>query len=281
MSAAAALAFTLLFVADDPAQPAVVVDVAEDDAGRRVDVVVVCGAAPAGACANDLSSSLVEKGSGEGSRRLRQWPVLPRGASVVPAVDGVVVTVDDVGPWQAPPGPPSTPPASSSSSASSSSKKAPPLPPVPALPVVGERGLRVFVPVVVDGEAGPAVLYGDHTVARGTAVVFLTRPQVPGTRALALSVANVDGVLTADAGPALVLSDDVGGCARVPTAVQQLLSTSTSTRATCAGTFAASRLTGTRPAPPSKKASSKKASSTAPTAAPTLPTWGLLVRPRG
>ena len=90
----AALLLTILFVAEDPDVGAVVVEVVEDGAGRHADVVVVRAGVGVSASINGPRA--------EGSRRLRDWPLPPPGASFTPAVDGLVISFDEVGDWQLP-----------------------------------------------------------------------------------------------------------------------------------------------------------------------------------
>lgn len=215
----AALLLTILFVADD-GSGAVVVEVVEDGAGRHADVVVVRGAAGTSASLNGPRV--------DGSRRLRDWPLPPPGASFTPAVDGLVVTIDDAGDWQ---------PAAA---APDPKAKKPPSSAPPELPVASERALRLFLPTIVDEKPAPASLHGSHTRLSGQAVVVQRRLPV-----LALSVSSGE----ADGGAALVADDAApvaGSCAAVPGAVVQPLTRLTSTAVTCAGPLAVSAATGKR-----------------------------------
>lgn len=219
----AALLLTVLFVADDPALPVIAVDVAEAGSGRHLSAFVI----------NDGTEFGVELGassSPEGSRRLRDWPLLPPGASLTPAVDGVILTLDDVGLWQ--PAPPAEPP-----------KKAPTkkktLSTTPELPVAGDRALRLFLPTILDGSLTPqaASLHGSRVHAAGVAIVVDRAVPV-----LALSLSGSE----ADGGAALVTSDVPGDCAAIPATAVQRLTTLTSTKVTCAGALVVSRAAGKR-----------------------------------
>jgi hypothetical protein len=190
MSAAAALAFTLLFVPDEPRAPAVVVDVREAADGRTADVVVV-PAPPNGTpwvgrwTAPPLAAPTT----------LRTLPVAPPGVVVVEAVDGVLVTIDDAAREHL-----VAPPVPSASAAPAPGRKAggsrsePSLPSLvapPDLPIAAAPTLRIFVPTVVLGRPQPASIHG---MTGGTRVVVAGQALVhDGTRpAMALSVADVD-----------------------------------------------------------------------------------------
>ena len=231
MTPAAALLFTILFVADEssgnPAQPpcSVVVEVVEDAGGRHVDVVVVRGAAsPQPGVTASLSGP-----KAEGSRRLRDWPWPPPGASFTPAVDGVVVTIDDVGDWQ-PPVVPVDPKAKKPPTSTAQAN-------APDLPVASERALRLFLPTIVDEKPVPASLHGSHTRIAGQAVVVQRKVPV---LALSLSTGEADG------GAAIIADEGAGGCAPIPFTVVQGLTKLTSTAVTCAGPLAVSAATGKR-----------------------------------
>ncbi len=230
----AALVLTLLFVADDPQVPSVVVDVVEDATGRRVDVVVV-------GAGSGFSSSLRD-GPAEGSRQLRSWPLMPRGASLTPAADGLVLTIDDAGAWQPAATTPTTTPTTTGTP-----KKAPkpPTNPAPALPVANDRSLRLFLPSVVDERPATASLHGTRTRATGS-VLILQRPAA----SVALTVSGVE----ADGGDALVTgarpvcggAPMTGANDAAATTVVQALTRSVTTSIRCGGTLVVATLAGKR-----------------------------------
>ena len=224
----AALLFTVLFIADDPSLSMVVIDVKEDSSGRAVDVVVVPRDRPA-------LVAHVQAGPAEtppGARTLRTWPLLPPGASLNPAGDGAILTVDDVGLWEDPTPPPAPKGAK------------PPKPSMvpPDLRVASPTTLRLYLPAITDdpsssSSSSPASLHGSHTRVAGTALI-VRRP----TAVLALSTSNGE----ADGGPALITASTPGACAPIPTRVVQTLTSLTSTSTTCTGSLAISRATGKR-----------------------------------
>jgi hypothetical protein len=239
-STTAGLVLTLLFVADDPAVPSVVVDVAEDATGRRADVVVVASAAPAHAA--HLVAPPVE-----GSARLRAFPVPPSGIALAPAVDGVLVTVEDVGAWQ-PELPP--PPVLPARKGRAKAEPAPSASPLPKIPVADVRSLRLLVPIVVDdGAAVPvpvaASLHGSRGAWPGRALVVTRRHPV-----LALSVAaspRTDGNLVVADGSVPVIADEAPGlCAPIPRRVLQRVTHLDGSATACSGALIVAPASGTR-----------------------------------
>jgi hypothetical protein len=239
-STTAGLVLTLLFVADDPTVPSVVVDVAEDATGRRADVVVVAPAAPAHAA--HLVAPPVE-----GSVRLRAFPVPPAGIALAPAVDGVLVTVEDVGGWQ--PGA-SPPPLLPARKGRAKAEAASPKSTLPKIPVADARSLRLLVPTVVDdGAAVPAPvaasLHGTRGAWPGRALVVTRRHPV-----LALSVAaatRVGGNVDVADGSVPVIADEAPGlCAPIPRRVLQRVTHLDGSASACSGALIVSPATGTR-----------------------------------
>jgi len=114
------------------------------------------------------------------------WPIGPAGTSVVPAVDGVIVTIDDAGDWAAA----FSPPAPDDPRPTKATRVAKPSPslhawPPPGLPVAGPRSLRLFLPAVVDGAAMSASLH----LPGGAAV--------PGVAVAWTRVVEAEGVVVA------------------------------------------------------------------------------------
>ncbi len=216
-----ALLFTVLFVADDPQGPVVVIDVIEDQSGRAVDVVVVPRDRPA------LSAS-VRSGPSETPRRSRTLPLLPTGAALTPAVDGAILTIDDIGLWEDP-----VTASTTNAKARGGALIA------PDLRVASPRTLRLFLPAIIDASSTPvpASLHGSHTRLAGTALVL--RQPLP---VVALSVAKGE----ADGGSALVATTLPGECALVPSQVVQTLTSLSATSTTCTQHLAVSRAAGKR-----------------------------------
>jgi hypothetical protein len=194
----AALALTLLFVADDPRAPVVAVEVVEHEDGRRADLVVVPGAAvdAPGAARPPAFTAHLASPPVDGTTRLRQLPIAPDGAALADVVDGVLVTFDAVGAWVPPAAADSVvaPPAKKGRTPSSPPPPTGPSPSLaepPSLPIGSPGALRLFVPNVVPGRAVPASLHGvdaggvPRTFAGKAVVVQVTRST------LALSVAEV------------------------------------------------------------------------------------------
>jgi hypothetical protein len=207
MSSAAALVLTLLFVPDpsvDPSVPSVVLDIVEDARERRADVFVLPPRSPSPgstlATGNPRVLHLASPSMGT-PLALRSLPLAPEGASVVDVMDGVVVTIDDLGVWL-----PAPPPAAESShlplaagveslhrrvAPASAREPVPSLETPPAaerttdngeapLPVASSSSLRVLVPTIVPGEAVPATLHarrGAGSVSFAGHAVVLTRRQ--------------------------------------------------------------------------------------------------------
>ncbi len=184
MAATAALVLTLLFVPDEPRAPVVVVALQEQAHARVADVVVV----PADPARGAVVAHLSGPGS-DGVWGLRTLPIPPPGASLTEAVDGFVVTVDDVGVWA-----PTAPVVAAGPAPRSDKKASKPAPSSlaapPGLAVASPRSLRLFVPVAQPGRPQPASLHG---VVDGALIVFpgSALVDVAGRRPLALSVADV------------------------------------------------------------------------------------------
>jgi hypothetical protein len=175
----AALVLTVVFIADDPRLPAIALEIVEQAGSRSLVAALV-------------SSSTVpeplERRDAVGRAQLPAgaWPIGPTGTSVVPAVDGVIVTIDDAGSWIAafaPPPPVELP---------RKTTRAPPSPhpwPPPSLPVAGPRALRLFLPAVVDGTPMSASLHGPGGLAvAGHAVAWTRSVGVDG-----VAVGRADG----------------------------------------------------------------------------------------
>jgi hypothetical protein len=186
---AAALTLTLLFVPDEPRAPVVALEIVETSEGRTLDVVVAPAPAADGAAIPPLTAHR-RSPPVDGSTRLRSLPVAPEGAAVADVVDGVLVTVDDLGRWV----PAAAPAVVAAPKKGGAPVPGPPssLPQPPALPVASAQALRVFVPTIVEGRSAPASLHGvgadgaPQTFA-GHAIV-VARPR----NVLALTVADVD-----------------------------------------------------------------------------------------
>lgn len=247
---ASALLMTILFIADDPQAPMVVVDVVEDRRGRSVDVFVVPPTGPA------LSASLLSAPIDAPERPTqRRWPLLPTGAALTPALDGAILTFDDIGLWEEPLPPPPTsmdhnaaPEKTGKTRPAAKAKASSTVPSnvAPDLRVASATTLRLYVSAIVDEQTAsltsspvpvPASLHGSHTRLAGTALV-LTRP-LP---VVALSMAEGE----ADAGPALIAAFTPGDCAPVPTRIVQALSTLSATTTSCTQRLAVSRGDGKR-----------------------------------
>jgi hypothetical protein len=162
----AALALTMIFVADDPRLPSLALEVAETASSRRLIVASVPAAdAPTGLVRTDAH--------GRDVLPLGTWPIGPSGTSLVPAVDGVIVTIDDadafVAAFRVPAPPPDTQKKKTAKAAPASPHPWPP----PRLPVLGPGGLRVFLPAIVDGVPASASLHlPDGAAVPGVAVVW-------------------------------------------------------------------------------------------------------------
>jgi hypothetical protein len=232
VSAAAALSLLLVFVPDDPRAPSVVVAVTEDGAGRHGDIVVAGPSSPPFVIALDGAPV-------DGTARLRTLPIAPPGMALSTAVDGVLVTVDDVGDWLPPPA--SAPPSKKAAKPPKTTSPA-----TSALPVASSRGLRLLVPDAVAAGPTVATLHGAGVVFSGHAIV------VDGTadRLVALSVDvppdSQIGVPDAS-GPVFVEAPATAG--RCGPAPRQALQRSTSLRgldAVCARGLHVVPATGTR-----------------------------------
>jgi len=241
----ATLALTILFVAEDPSAPVVAVELVEAE-GRRSAVVVLIGDTGPGDAAAQVVA--LTDSDGRAPRALSGLPLPPTGASLTPAVDGVVVTIEDVGSdwlplFAAPAPPPSTP----KNKASAKPKPSPwPWPP-PDIAVADARTLRLFVPAVVDGASTPASVHGVGLRAQGAAVTF-TRPI---TTAVAATLAGVDIDATP---PTLVTTPSTSTTSTTlcapPAHTVQRFTQSTLTTARCLGSphagLVVARVTGTR-----------------------------------
>ena len=225
------LALSVLFLADDPTLPAVVVEVKESAARQLTVFVVDDDHAP-------VTMQLNERANPAVGARLPRWPLLPQGASLTPAVDGVVLTIDDAGSWTA--GFATTTTTATKTSAKS---KAPtpkhPWPP-PSLPVAGDNAMRLFLPAVVDSQPTSASLHGNNgLVVAGTAVVW-QRPLAPQL----ITLAGAD----LDVSPATTVSVAAveGACAPVPTLLLQRETHVVASVPACAAGFAVSVVNGQR-----------------------------------
>lgn len=229
----AALALTILFLADDPTLPAVVVEVRETPA-RTVTIFFVDENNPSTVQLGDSASDAVAGST-------LRWPLLPRGASLTPAVDGVILTIDDAGAWTTAFQPPAPPPTTTTKGKTGTAKKAAsshPWPP-PSLPTATASTLRLFVPTVVDGVAGSASLHGQGFAVAGTAVAW-ERPLSPQLVTIAGTDVDLSApTIAATAAPA-------GECAPVATIVLQPTTVSAASPPACAGGFAVSVVNGTR-----------------------------------
>ncbi|MDP2343944.1 MAG: hypothetical protein Q8O67_23505 [Deltaproteobacteria bacterium] len=228
-----ALLLTILFVADDPQAPMVVIDVIEDGSSRSVDVVVVPrDRAP-------ISASLASGPAETAQKLLRTWPLLPTGSALTPAADGAILTIDDIGLWEDPAVPPPVKPAKAKVTTWKPSMTA------PDLRVASPVSLRLFLPAILDQlppststpAPVPASLHGSHTRLSGTALVVRK-----ATPVLALSLANNE----ADGGAALVATSLPGSCAPIPSRVVQPLTSLSSTSTTCTRNLGVSRAVGKR-----------------------------------
>jgi hypothetical protein len=176
----AALALTVVFVADDGRLPALSLELVEQAGSRSLVAALVSPTtAPEG----------LERRQAVGRAVLPAgaWPIGPAGTSVVPAVDGVIVTIDDAGAWAAAFAPPPPPPDAKPAKATKPTKP-PPSPhawPPPSLPVAGPRALRLFLPAVVDGAPMSASLH----LPGGAAV--------PGHAVAFTHVVDSDGIVVA------------------------------------------------------------------------------------
>ncbi|MBM4279825.1 MAG: hypothetical protein FJ137_03445 [Deltaproteobacteria bacterium] len=216
MATAAALALTLLFVPDEPRAPVVVIALQDRSDARIADVVVV----PADPARGAVVAHLTGPGA-DGDPGLRSVPIAPPGAAVTEAVDGFVITVDDVGSWVPAPLPAAgaargAPDPKSGRPAEKAPRAAPPsLAAPPGLAVATARSMRLFVPLAQPGRPQPASLHG---VVDGLVVVFTGAAlvDVAGRRPLALSVADVhdgrDGARVFDASVPIVADDLVARC---------------------------------------------------------------------
>jgi hypothetical protein len=150
---------TVVFLAQDPTLPSLVVQVSDGDVRELTLFVVDDDSAP-------HTVQLREQPT-ERSAALPRWPLPPTGASLTAAVDGVIITIDDAGAFS--PLTPSSPAAPTKTRSTPSTTL--PWPP-PSLPVAGPRTLRLFVPTVVDGTSTPATLHGQGFVIAGAAMAF-------------------------------------------------------------------------------------------------------------
>jgi hypothetical protein len=155
---------SVVFLAQDPTLPSLVVQVSDGNVRELSMFIVDDDSAP-------VTVQLREQTSTNASA-LPRWPLAPTGASIMPAVDGVIITIDDVGSWGA------FPPAAAGSLKKAKVSTTLPWPP-PALPVAGPNTLRLFVPAVVDGASTPATLHGQGFVVAGAAITF-EGPLSPG-----------------------------------------------------------------------------------------------------
>ena len=173
----AALALTVVFIADDARLPVLSMELVERSGARSFVAAMMptTTAPPEG----------IERRDGVGREVLSPgaWPIGPAGTSVVPAVDGVIVTIDDAGTWAgafALPAPDETKQTKVARPASSLHAWPP-----PGLPVAGPRSLRMFLPAVVDGAAMSASLH----LPGGAAV--------PGVAVAWTRIVDVEGVVVA------------------------------------------------------------------------------------
>ena len=244
----AVLALSILFVADDAALPSVLVELVEKPGARQATLLMID---------DDQLPITVEVADSGGRASLvrADWPQVPGGVSVSPAVDGVIVTFDDAGAWtplfvSAPPQPVldakgrpakvTKPPVLASTL---------PWPP-PSLPVAASTTLRLFVPAVVDGEVGPATLHGaDGLRVAGVALAWRQSFADVGTVAVSSVGADVDAspptVLVE--GPVSAIASLTGDpCAPGASSVLQRLTRSMVGAPVCIAGLVVARLAGTR-----------------------------------
>jgi hypothetical protein len=155
---------SVVFLAQDPTLPSLVVQVSDGNVRELSMFIVDDDSAPVTVQLREQTATT--------AAALPRWPLPPTGASIMPAVDGVIITIDDVGGWVAFPPPAAGMPKKAKLSTTL------PWPP-PALPVAGPNTLRLFVPAVVDGASTPATLHGQGFVVAGAAVTF-EGPLSPG-----------------------------------------------------------------------------------------------------
>lgn len=150
---------TVVFLAQDPTLPSVVVQVSDGDV-RELSLFIVD---------DDTAPHTVQlrEQPQERSAALPRWPLPPTGASLSDAVDGVIITIDDAGAF-APLAPPVAEGGPRKRTTASTTLPWPP----PSLPVAGPTTLRLFVPSVVDGMSTPATLHGLGFVVAGAAMAF-------------------------------------------------------------------------------------------------------------
>ena len=224
------LALSVLFLADDPTLPAVVVEVKESPA-RQLTLFVVDDDHP------PVTMQLNERADAGAVARLPRWPLLPGGASLTPAVDGVVLTIDDAGAWTASFATAPTPTTKTTKTKAKTPKH--PWPP-PTLPVAGDNALRLFLPAVVDGQPTSASLHGSGgLVVAGTAVVWqrVLAPQL-------ITLAGADLDVTTPTVVDVVMP--AGACAPVPTTLLQRETHVVASAPGCAAGFAVSVVNGQR-----------------------------------
>ncbi len=228
------IALSVLFLADDPTLPAVVLEVKEAPARQLTVFVVDDDHEP-------LTMQLNEGAAAGTAAGLPRWPLMPRGASLTPAVDGVILTIDDAGAWTESFAPTLPLPVATTKATATAKKPTPKHPwPPPLLPVAGDNAMRLFLPTVVDGEAMSASLHGPGGLAiAGTAVVW----QLPlSPHLITLGGADLDvsvATIVASATPA-------GACAPVPTLLLQTTTHVAASLPACAAGFAVSVVNGQR-----------------------------------
>lgn len=278
----AVLALSILFVADDAALPSVLVQLVEQPGARQATLAMVD---------DDAAPVTVEVADAGGRASLvrADWPQVPGGVSVSPAVDGVIVTFDDAGAWTplfvAVPPPPVLDAKGRPAKATKPKALASTLPwPPPSLPVASPTTLRLFVPAVVDGEVGPATLHGaDGLRIPGVAVAWRQRFADTGTVAVSSVGADVDvspPTLLVEA-PASGMSSPTGPCAPLASSVLQRLTRSVVGVPVCVAGLVVARLVGTRfgDLPPGDRVSHGLLVGAAP--APSKPAASPLAAPPG
>jgi hypothetical protein len=213
----AALVLTVVFVADDPALPALSLEVVEQAGARTmVAAIVPPSTPPEGLERKDAVGRAVLPAGAS--------PIGPKGTSIVPAVDGVIVTIEDAGTWAAAFSPPPPPPTSTTAKAVKPTKPTKPPPsthpwPPPSLPVAGPRALRLFLPAVVDGVPMSASLHAPGGVAvPGLAVAFTRLVDSDGVVVTRAEGEGVTGVEVA--APRQASSGPVTPCTIEPTPIQ-------------------------------------------------------------
>lgn len=231
----AALALTVIFVADDPRLPAMSLEIVEQAGSRSLVAALV---------SSSTVPEALERRDAVGRAQLPAgaWPIGPTGTSVVPAVDGVIVTIDDAGSWTAAFAPP--PPVEAPRKAT----RAPPSPhpwPPPSLPVAGPRALRLFLPAVVDGTPMSASLHGPGGVAVAGHAVAWTR--TVGPDGVAVGRAEGGDADTVDVGvPRWATAAPVTPCSIEPAPIQLRETSGVGGPALCVGGLEIRGLSGVR-----------------------------------